>query len=126
MGINQAVFDQKKEMIEQRKELNQALMHHKMVYEMEKTDVKKGLKRILTTYLKDRENMLDFQKTWITILFFFTFQQMTATDYKALKSQFKQHTKMAALLRLYTTQYLQYIERVGPNFTHRLIVNAGE
>lgn len=109
-----------------RKEFNLQVLHHKMVYEMEKTDVKKGLKQLLVSYLKERSRLLEFQQRWVALFFFFSFQQKTGTDYKALKSQFRQHAKMAALLRLYTTQYGQYITRVGPTFAARLVVNAGQ
>lgn len=119
-------FVQKKEVVEMRKDHNLQLLHHKMVYEMEKTDVKKGLKHILVSFLKDRTRLLEFQKSWIALLFFFSFHQKTSVDYRALKSQFRQHTKMAALLRLYTSQYNQYIKKVGPTFNHRMIVNSFE
>lgn len=93
---------------------------------MEKNVVKKSLKGLLVFILKERERLCDFQKSWITILFFFSFHQTTTNDWKALKSQFNQYSKMAALLRLYTSQHITYIERMGPTFSYRMIVQGAE
>lgn len=96
------------------------------IYEMEKIDVKKGLKNILISYLKKKERHQEFSKRWLTIIVFFNFHQQTVTDYRALKEQFSQQLKMTAMLYLYTSQYNVYIKSVGDTYNQRLMVNACE
>lgn len=93
---------------------------------MEKCDVKKGLKNILISFLNQQEQYREFCRQWITILVFFNIEQLVQQDFKGLREQFKQNLKMTALFHLYTSQYNNYIKKLGPCYSDRVRLNSWE
>lgn len=94
------------------------------MFEMDKFEVKKDMKHALAASLRAEGQLKLFTETWLRLISFFNFYALLHADYRALKEQFEQNKRMAALVHLYFAVHHEKNLQNGSSFAIRQLNNS--
>lgn len=103
-----------------------ALEHQrqKLIFELNKSDVKKNMRRQLRKALNQQSDYQETCKLWLKVLCTVGVLQRIHADYRALKEQFSQSIKVTAILQIYLNRFSHLLCKNGPTYDSRAINNS--
>jgi len=120
---SQSFASRKRAVLGRRQEL-QEREKQKHVFEVTKSDLKKGMKKVLVHVLSEREAKEAFARSWLALLAFGDFHQTVAADVREARAQFSEYLRVTTLMQLYISSFCSKVASKGEDFAQRQLTAA--
>ena len=119
-----ATFNSKKREVVAKRQLLLLKDKQRRIYEVTKSDLKKGMKRVLVNVLTEKELSENFMRNWLSLIAFFDFHQTIVADVREARAQFSEYLRVTTLMQLYISSFGSKITTKGEGFDERQLTTS--
>lgn len=117
-------FNSRKQGVIAKKQELQLENRQKRIYEVTKSDLKKGMKKVLVNVLTEKQVKENFLRNWFSLIAFYDFHQTIVVDVREARAQFSEYLRVTTLMQLYISSYCTKITSKGENFDERQLTTS--